>query len=207
MTIQPRLKMNRLRSRMWTECRLPNGRTRRRLRLLTSLDHQPLRKVTKAIAVPIAASPTSTARWISQHQRIQVVADGQRRARSTPWNSGVNQADPLDLVGQLLDREERAGEQEERRDDEPEDDRERVLPLAGRRPGSHRHAEGDAGQDRRRPGEQERRPSGWRRRRPSRPGRCRSRSPAARSASRGGRGRCRARPAACRSWPRTSCST
>src|SRR5512141_929701 len=42
MTIQPRRKMNRLRSRMWTEWRLPKGRTRATDPLTAAMsDHQP----------------------------------------------------------------------------------------------------------------------------------------------------------------------
>ena len=69
-------------------------------------------------------------------RRVQTMPSDSARASATPCHSGVSQRDPLDRAGSWLDREERAGEQEQRRDDEPEDRGERRRSSLRRREGA-----------------------------------------------------------------------
>ena len=96
-----------------------------------SLDHQPLRNVRKATSVPpTAMRDQAPRRGASSDERVESCPMASARVSATPWKSGVNHASVWTICGQLLDREERAAEQEQRRDDEAEDDRERLLGLA-----------------------------------------------------------------------------
>ena len=125
------------------------GGTIRAVRVLAGHTTSLLRMIRIASQLPTATHSSQVA---DAEQRVdgEVEAQGESPAQrhAMPQRGGVGER--FDAVGQLLDREERPREQEQRDDPEPEHVGETGLPFEPGRVGRHRGGEGQSGEHRRR---------------------------------------------------------